>query len=371
MPAAFTDEEMKILVLFALNSAGGFSETETLCNIVAAADANYIDTKTAIASLVSLGLVTDYNDEGEKFTVINDDGRKVVTELKTKIPITVREKVAAEAAVTVAKIRKGICVTADVSEPGQNGFCTVTLDLLDDDGERLMKIELLAPTPMQGDMMAKKFKENPSVIYENIISALTQNRDDVTEYIIEQDEKIADLKHALDRKRNECEELKKQAEDAKAAENKDRLQQEIDNRDGIITVLDDMSQNEIKSRDEKIKELEEKLSAKKENEEDLFASQKENEAKLFTIQKELDELRALLTEKDAEIEKLKGENEKAKNESEEILKAAKIKSDYMVKNAEFFAFSTREKLLSAKKTIDAALSDIDKSISTTKEETEE
>ena len=82
------------------------------------------------------------------------------------------------------------------------------------------------------------------------------NRDDVTEYIIEQDEKIADLKHALDRKRNECEELKKQAEDAKAAENKDRLQQEIDNRDGIITVLDDMSQNEIKSRDEKIKELE-------------------------------------------------------------------------------------------------------------------
>ena len=115
------------------------------------------------------------------------------------------------------------------------------------------------------------------------------NRDDVTEYIIEQDEKIADLKHALDRKRNECEELKKQAEDAKAAENKDRLQQEIDNRDGIITVLDDMSQNEIKSRDEKIKELEEKLSAKKENEEDLFASQKENEAKLFTIQKELDE----------------------------------------------------------------------------------
>ena len=175
MPAAFTDEEMKILVLFALNSAGGFSETETLCNIVAAADANYIDTKTAIASLVSLGLVTDYNDEGEKFTVINDDGRKVVTELKTKIPITVREKVAAEAAVTVAKIRKGICVTADVSEPRQNGFCTVTLDLLDDDGERLMKIELLAPTPMQGDMMAKKFKENPSVIYENVISALTRN----------------------------------------------------------------------------------------------------------------------------------------------------------------------------------------------------
>ena len=93
--------------------------------------------------------------------------------------------------------------------------------------------------------------------------------------------------------------------------------------------------------------------------------------KWYSIQKELDELRALLTEKDAEIEKLKGENEKAKNESEEILKAAKIKSDYMVKNAEFFAFSTREKLLSAKKTIDAALSDIDKSISTTKEETEE
>lgn len=196
------------------------------------------------------------------------------------------------------------------------------------------------------------------------------NRDDVTEYILEQDERIADLKHALEKRNAEYEELKKQAEEKPS--NEDRLRQEIDNRDGMITVLDDMNRNELHARDEKIAELEKKLSdALKENEEDMFASQKENEAKLFEIQKELDEVRALLSEKDEEIEKLKSESEKAKNESEEILKAAKIKSDYMVKNAEFFAFSTREKLLSAKKTIDAALSDIDKSISTTKEETED
>ena len=195
------------------------------------------------------------------------------------------------------------------------------------------------------------------------------NRDDVTEYILEQDERISDLKHALEKRNTEYEELKKKAEEKPA--NEDRLRQEIDNRDGMITVLDDMNRNELNARDEKITELEKKLSdALKENEEDLFASQKENEAKLFEIQKELDAVRALLSEKDEEIEKLKSESEKAKTESEEILKAAKIKSDYMVKNAEFFAFSTREKLLSAKKTIDAALSDIDKSISTTKEETE-
>ena len=195
------------------------------------------------------------------------------------------------------------------------------------------------------------------------------NRDDVTEYILEQDERISDLKHALEKRNAEYKELKKKAEEKPA--NEDRLRQEIDNRDGMITVLDDMNRNELNARDEKITELEKKLSdALKENEEDLFASQKENEAKLFEIQKELDAVRALLSEKDEEIEKLKSESEKAKTESEEILKAAKIKSDYMVKNAEFFAFSTREKLLSAKKTIDAALSDIDKSISTTKEETE-
>ena len=195
------------------------------------------------------------------------------------------------------------------------------------------------------------------------------NRDDVTEYILEQDERISDLKHAFGKRNPEYEELKKKAEEKPAS--KDKLRQEIDNRDGMITVLDDMNRNELNARDEKITELEKKLSdALKENEEDLFASQKENEAKLFEIQKELDAVRALLSEKDEEIEKLKSESEKAKTESEEILKAAKIKSDYMVKNAEFFAFSTREKLLSAKKTIDAALSDIDKSISTTKEETE-
>ena len=43
MPLSFTEEEMKILILFALKSAGGILETETLCDVVASGDVNYID----------------------------------------------------------------------------------------------------------------------------------------------------------------------------------------------------------------------------------------------------------------------------------------------------------------------------------------
>lgn len=172
MPISFTEEEIKILILFALKSAGGLLETEKLCEVAAAADVNYITMKTVLAEVVDRGLITPYNNNGIMLSSLSKEADLVVRELKTKIPITVREKVAAAAAVAVAEMQKDFMVRASVSEPLSNGFCTVTLELFDDSDRSLLKMDVLAPTELQGEMMAKKFKDNPSLIYSKVISAL-------------------------------------------------------------------------------------------------------------------------------------------------------------------------------------------------------
>lgn len=172
LPISFTEEEMKILILFALKSAGGLLETEILCDVVASGDVNYISIKTVLAKVTESGLIKTYNNNGIMLSILSPEADIVVRELKNKIPITVREKVASAASVAIAKMEKGFLVKASVSKPESNGFCTVKIELFNDDGKSLLKMEVLSPTEMQGEMMAKKFKDNPSFVYEKVISAL-------------------------------------------------------------------------------------------------------------------------------------------------------------------------------------------------------
>lgn len=173
LPLSFNEEELQILVLFALKSAGGMLETENLCDAAVSGDANYIDIKTALAKVIERGLIKTYNDNGEILLILTPEADVVVREFKNKIPITVREKVSAAATLAAAKMKTGFQVKASVSKPDSKGFCTVFAELLGDDGGTLLKLEVLAPTELQGEMMAEKFRADPSSVYEKVISALS------------------------------------------------------------------------------------------------------------------------------------------------------------------------------------------------------
>ena len=113
-----------------------------------------------------MGLAPTYEDNENILLVISPNAELVVRELKNKIPITVRGKVAAAASVAISKIKRDILVKAKISKPDEKGCCVVTTELLNDDESLLLKMEIFAPTELQGEMMAKKFRENPSEVYE-------------------------------------------------------------------------------------------------------------------------------------------------------------------------------------------------------------
>lgn len=216
------------------------------------------------------------------------------------------------------------------------------------------------------------------------------NRDDVLEYMKRQDEKTvrleeeaAKLKEEKAQREADVERLTEtiallkatapetseqenlSAECEKLKEENLRLTQEIENRDGMIAVLDDMNTESGKNTEKELETL------RKDYEKLKRELEEKNE--------ETAKLKALLEEKDSEkisedeLSDGKTENgggaENTDSESDELLKSAKIKSDFMIKNAEYYAFSTKEKLSEIRKAIDGAMQDIEKSMESAAEYT--
>lgn len=208
------------------------------------------------------------------------------------------------------------------------------------------------------------------------------NRDDVLEYMKKQDEKTvrleaetAKLKEEKAQQEADIERLTEtiaflkatatetsetedlSAECEKLKEENLRLTQEIENRDGMIAVLDDMNTESGKNTEKELETL-------RQDYEKLKQELEIKNGEIEKLQADIREKDSLSAAEDAFAES--GENgENAGNngsETDEILKSAKIKSDYMIKNAEYYAFSTKEKLSEIRKAIDGAMQDIEKSM---------
>lgn len=228
------------------------------------------------------------------------------------------------------------------------------------------------------------------------------NRNDVLEYIKEQDLTLTELKSEAEKfdeektryiseieelkekisefnKNKEVtnEELKKDYENLK--KENERLEKEITNRESMIAVFDDMKNIETDKNQEAFLSLNEEcnilkstLQKKDETIDKLKAEITEKEEIITLFQDEILSASEKFEALEEELKKITKEYENtnivseisndATSETEEMITSAKIKSEYMIKNARYFAYSTKEKLLSVRKTIDNALADIEKSI---------
>lgn len=244
------------------------------------------------------------------------------------------------------------------------------------------------------------------------ISALKKEIREKEKFIEETEKRVAEeggktLREAAEKRQEEIDEISKETE--RLREENEQLKKEIEHRDGMITVFDNIKENELTELREKIKAADEASERNEKIIEELktelaaanFVNSKseleETKTALIVLRGKYDELKAAADEKEKIAEVLKSElllkdeviksfreemafateklneaeaeKEKAVTdmsngnaEAEELLRSAKIKSEYMVKNAEYFAYSTKERLISVKKSIDNALDNIEKSM---------
>ena len=172
MAANLTDQELKILILFAVKNAGGTISNESLCDILAESDINYIRAKNCISLLEHEENLISLKDDGEIFLKIPKKTSIAVEELKKYVPVTIREKVAAATAKEISRLRKNLSVISSIDKNEQNDEYTVNLTLKDD-GKVIFYTSLYTPTKMQAEIISNNFNKNSSKIYKNIIAALT------------------------------------------------------------------------------------------------------------------------------------------------------------------------------------------------------
>lgn len=172
MAANLTDQELKILILFAVKNAGGAIANESLCDILVEADINYIRAKNCIALLEQEENLISLEDEGEVFVKIPKKTSIAVEELKKYVPVTIRESVAAATAKEISRLRKNLSVITNIEKNEQTDDYTVSLTLKDD-GKVIFQASLYTPTKMQAEIISNNFNKDSNKIYKNIIATLT------------------------------------------------------------------------------------------------------------------------------------------------------------------------------------------------------
>ena len=165
------EQQIKMMILFSLASAGCPLPTETVSQILNEFDVGQIGTSGELFELREKGHIALITDEDTEYAVLQRTGTEIVKNLGNDLSPTLREKLISATAKEVAKLRKDLGVSASCKERPDGGFDVVFG--LTDDGSSLMELKLFAPTKAQADIMSDNFREDPYSVYRKVIASLS------------------------------------------------------------------------------------------------------------------------------------------------------------------------------------------------------
>ncbi|MDF2686834.1 MAG: hypothetical protein K0S55_2017 [Clostridia bacterium] len=173
MSTNLSKNQLKILVLFTLKSAGSPLSLSSLGDILGFCDINYFHIQECIVEHISMKHIIIHVDEGNEFAMLSPKGEQIVEALKNDVPVSIRERVASATALEIARIRHNLSIDVEVVQNNEPDDGSYTLNLaLRDDALVLLKLSMYTPTKLQADMMAKNFNDNPTKIYKTILNAI-------------------------------------------------------------------------------------------------------------------------------------------------------------------------------------------------------
>lgn len=167
MSINLTDYQIRATVLFAAGAAKAPIPKTAVFAIVSECGLNAFEAGDALEQLAKDGHIRIYQD-GAAFVQLSDEGKKLAEIAKNDIPAALRQKITAVAAEEIAKLRADLDVECFI-EPDGDGFLIRTG--LRDGGQRLMSLQMYAPTKMQAQMMTENFKKDPLNAYRNVLAA--------------------------------------------------------------------------------------------------------------------------------------------------------------------------------------------------------
>ena len=169
----YEDDRIRLMILLALISAKKPITREVLCNIIIYDSlAEYFSILENLSALTKADLVVELSVKGSDTNLlyITDYGKDTFEELKLRLSLSIREKIACSALKAMSSYNRENSVLGD-RYPKDDGFIA-DLALVDGKTE-LMKLSVFVPNELQSAAIVKHFKNNPELIYKTIIDVLT------------------------------------------------------------------------------------------------------------------------------------------------------------------------------------------------------
>ena len=138
---------------------------------------NYFELNNSFSELVELDQINEIDIDGKKAYYITNKGLNNLDILMLELPKTIREKVAGKVSLLEAQ-KKRLEKNKATSIKVDDGYI-VKLEILDI-GSNLLTVELFAPDKTSASALEKSFLNNPKLLYQTVISSLT---DDVSSLI--------------------------------------------------------------------------------------------------------------------------------------------------------------------------------------------
>ena len=177
MNVNITDQQLQILILFFIRSAGTPVPEDTLADILGICNINCLNVQQCIAELSEAGHIARLEDDGKYYIKLSDTGIVIADTLKQQVPYTIRQHAAEVAISRLGELRRRLGCEAKVQASQRADdlpFC-VTLSIKDQDSP-LMSLCMYTPTEFQAQLIADNFKKSPTDVYKRVVNALTESR---------------------------------------------------------------------------------------------------------------------------------------------------------------------------------------------------
>lgn len=177
-PGGLTDKnQIKILICYMIKCVDSGLMGKQIADILSSDGlVNYFETLQAVKELSQLGHIR----ESSGLYSLSESGEKIVSELDTALPISVREK-AVRSAVQAARIYQNCKDNSAVICESENGFDVICE--VKDRGRLMMRSVIAVPDKIQAEMIKERFIKNPAFIYSSMLLLYTASKEEIIEGI--------------------------------------------------------------------------------------------------------------------------------------------------------------------------------------------
>lgn len=135
---------------------------------------NYFSLQQYLTELVDSKFVQIKNDEGKQFYSITEDGEKILNYFISRVPFTVKEKLADIVEYNADKIKQEIEVTADYTPKRQTEY--IVECRVNENGINLIELNVNVPTKEQAKMICENWRNHAPLIFGEIFESLIKER---------------------------------------------------------------------------------------------------------------------------------------------------------------------------------------------------